>query len=109
LDQMQQLAVGWNGYSAPVPSRVALLTARSFLSTLLNEKYEPSRVAPSAVGGVGITHKRNGRRVYGEVFNSGDGYALFSANASAPQSERIKPEPDRFRELIRRIREYLDA
>jgi hypothetical protein len=109
LDRMCQLKEGWNGYSAPVPSRTAIVTARDFLEALSETSLEPSRVAPSVEGGVGITHKKAGRRVYVEFFNNGAICALFSDNSSAPKSERVAPYRDRFRELAARIREYLDA
>ena len=109
LDQMRRLQEGWNGYSAPAPSGAAILTARSFLSNLLKEHYEPSRLAPSAVGGVGITHKKEKRKVYVEFYNKGEVCALFSDNESSPLSKRIEPGYNEFRALIEEIRDYLDA
>ena len=109
LKQLQKLEAGWNGYSAPAPSNTAILTAQGFLSNILDKKIEPSRLAASAVGGVGITHKRNTKRVYVEFFNNGEISALFSDNESAPQSKRIKASYGRFRELIKEIQDYLDA
>jgi hypothetical protein len=109
LDQMELLKEGWNGYKAPVPSRAAITTARSFIESLKANQQEPARVAPSAVGGVGITHKNKGRRVYVEFYNKGEVCALFSDGISPPKSERINPDSERFRDLTRRIREYLDA
>jgi len=109
LEQLERLNEGWNGYSAPAPSKKAVVTARGFLSNILSEKIEPSRLAPSAVGGVGITHKRNKKRVYVEFFNNGEICALFSDNESPPQSKRIDPSYERFRELINEIQDYLDA
>ena len=77
LDQMERLEEGWNGYQAPAPSRAAIKTARGFLHSLDSETPEPSRVAPSAVGGVGVTHKKNRRRVYVEFYNEGMVCAFF--------------------------------
>ena len=93
---------------SPAPSNTAILTARGFLFNSLDKKIEPSRLAPSAVGGVGITHKRNKKRVYVEFFNNGE-ISLFSDNESALRSKRIKSSYDRFRELIKEIQDYLDA
>lgn len=109
LDKMERLEEGWNGYSAPAPSALAIRTARRFLSRLLAEPYEPTRVAPSSVGGVGFTHKKGNRRVYVEFFNDGQVYALFSDNEVAPRSQRVQPDFHQFRELIGQIKGYLDA
>lgn len=109
LDKMERLEEGWNGYSAPAPSALAIRTARRFLSRLLAEPYEPTRVAPSSVGGVGFTHKKGNRRVYVEFFNDGQVYALFSDNEIAPRSQRVQPDFHQFRELIGQIKGYLDA
>jgi hypothetical protein len=38
--------------------------ARSFVDTSLKEKYELKRVAPSVVGGIGITQRNQNKRVY---------------------------------------------
>lgn len=109
LDRMRQLKQGWDGYSAPIPSHVAIVSARDFLSALTEANLQPSRVAPTVQGGVGITHKKKGRRVYVEFFNNGVVCALYSDNSSMPRSERVIPYRDRFRELTRKIRDYLDA
>jgi hypothetical protein len=109
LDWIQKLESGWNGYSSPAPSRTAVVTARRFLASLLAKAYEPYRIAPSAEGGVGITHKRKNRRVYVEFFNDGEVFALFSDGESEPRSERVNQDADQFRDLIAKIREYLDA
>jgi hypothetical protein len=106
LDAMRQLQDGWNGYGAPAPSNAAIVIARSFLS---NQRIaRPFRVAPSAAGGVGITHKRNKRRVYVEFYNNGEVCALFSDDSSAPEVETIKPYAIQFEQLAKRIREFLD-
>lgn len=109
LERMPLLHEGWNGYSAPAPSRVAITTAEMFLSSLLTLGLEPTRLAPSAVGGVGITHKKNGHKVYLEFYNSGDVCVLFSDGVAPPQTRRIEPSPSEFLALAREIRVYVDA
>lgn len=109
LDRMSGLHSGWNGYEAPVPSSTAIATARGFLAHLLKEKYEPSRVAPSAEGGVGLAHKSGNRRVYVEFFNDGAVYALFSDSETPPSSRRINVGFQEFRDLVVQIKDYLDA
>ena len=109
LEQLRNLGENWDGYATPAPSGTAIVTARSFLSSVLEVDFEPSRLAPSVAGGVGITHKKRGRRVYVEFFNDGEVCALFSDGETAPKSRRVTPEYDHFQDLAREIREYLDA
>jgi hypothetical protein len=109
LEQLSSLSQGWNGYDAPPPSNGAINTAKGFLTHLLGGDKGPSRLAPSAVGGVGITHKNNNRRVYVEFFNDGGACVLFSDNETVPESIRVTPGYMEFRELVEQIRAYLDA
>ena len=71
LEAMRQLQDGWNGYESTAPSNAAIVMARSFLSNQ-RDITRPSRVAPPAAGGVGVTHKHNRRRVYVEFYNNGE-------------------------------------
>ena len=107
--QLTQLRDGWNGYDAPAPSAKAILTAQGFVETLLSQKYEPKRVAPSAVGGVGITQRNRNKKVYVEFFNDGKVFALFSDGNSEPVSKEIIPGHQAFKALIKEMQEYLDA
>ena len=107
--ELSKLKDGWNGYDAPAPSEQARLTARSFVDILLKEKYEPKRVSPSAVGGVAVTQRKNNRKVYVEFFNDGTVFALFSDGSSEPVSKEIVPGYQSFKNLVKEMREYLDA
>ena len=64
LVQLRHLQDGWNGYAAPAPSERAIDTANSFIDILVRAKYEPKRLAPSAVGGVAVTQRSGNRKVY---------------------------------------------
>src|SRR6478735_5211706 len=57
---------GCNRYSAPAPNRQAVDRARRFWEVMKEEGQQPTRVAASAVGGVGITQRRGERMVYVE-------------------------------------------
>jgi hypothetical protein len=109
LSKLSQLQEGWNGYAAPAPTEEAILTARSFVDTLLQEQYEPNRLAPSAVGGVGVTHRKGSKSVYVEFYNDGRVLALFSDELSEPEIKRIEPCLNSFLMLIAQMRGYLDG
>src|SRR5262249_55611390 len=109
FSRLGELREGWNGYAAPAPSETAVLAAKRFVDLLLREDYEPSRLAPSAVGGVGVTHRHGGKSVYVEVYNDGRVLALFSDDVTEPVIKRIEPDVQSFRELIVGMRGYLDG
>src|SRR6185437_5938648 len=71
LDAMSALQRGWNGYDAEPPSALAIATARNYLGHLSAEQLSPTRVAPSVVGGVGVTCRKADHRVYVEFYNDG--------------------------------------
>ena len=108
VDSLAALGEGWNGYDAPAPSELSRETAKRFLSQL-GQRGEPARVAPSAEGGVGVTHRAGRRRVYVEFFNDGEVCALFSDDDSPPVSKSVPPDFLGFRNLIDEIRNYLNA
>lgn len=109
LDSLRFMRKGWDGYDAPPPTDRAIRLAQSFISRLLEEKYEPSRLAPSVIGGVGVTHRSERRKVYVEFFNDGKVYALFSDGISEPRTKSVEPGYRSFQGLIGEMREYLDA
>jgi hypothetical protein len=106
---ISRLREGWNGYTAPAPTERAILIAKSFVDTLLREKYEPRRLAPAAVGGVGVTQRNGNKSVYVEFYNDGRVLALFSDDVSEPTIKRIEPGYQSFKRLIAEMRDYLDA
>ena len=109
FERLSRLREGWNGYAAPAPTEQAILMAKSFVDTLLREKYEPKRLVPSAVGGVGITHRHGDKNVYVEFYNDGRVLALFSDDVSDPEIKRIEPSLKSFKTLIAEMRDYLDG
>ena len=109
LSKMKNLRSGWNGYSAPVPSEIAILTARGFISSLIRGRQEPKRVTPSAVGGVGVTQRNANKKVFVEFFNDGKVFVLFSDGRSEPVSKEVLPSLKSFKDLTTEMQEYLNA
>jgi hypothetical protein len=100
---------GWNGYAAPAQSKLAIGLAKSFVDILLHEKYEPRRLAPSAVGGVGATRRNGDRSVYAEFYNDGRIPAPLSDDVNELEIKKIEPSDQSFKKLIVEMRDYLDA
>jgi hypothetical protein len=104
------LRKGWNGYSALPPSKVAIRLAADFLSGLTVEDMAPSRVAPSVVGGIGITFTRGNRKAYLEIQNNGSAYLLLCEGDEEPDVQPVPADQEGFsREVVRLVRDYLNA
>ena len=104
------LQIGWNGYGASPPSPKAASLALSALGALHGTLAAPDRLAPSAVGGVGITYRRGNRKAYVECCNSGQIVLLVSdADAEQLQTCKIEPTAEGFFNLPNVIKEYLDG
>ncbi|MBI2433682.1 MAG: hypothetical protein HYV26_12520 [Candidatus Hydrogenedentes bacterium] len=67
IQHFNQLDDGWNGYQAPAPDISAINVAAQILKRI---SVCPARVAPSAVGGVGITFWAANHEVYVEIKNT---------------------------------------
>ncbi len=101
LDSFAELVSGWDGYKAEPPSQGVIFDAKCFL---LSINQPPSRVAPSVVGGVGITFRKDGRKAYLELTNTGAVSLLLSDGVSDPHAEPVAlGDPA----LTGKIREYL--
>lgn len=71
LESCKNLLTGWDGYSASPPMTTALLLAKQFLMYSISNGLIPSRVSPSVIGGIGITYRKNSKKVYVEFNNNG--------------------------------------
>jgi len=109
LDGFAELEEGWNGYSAPAPEPASLSAARAFLAVMRQADYPPTRLAPSAMGGVGITRRQGGRKVYVEFYNDGTAHALFSSGQAGMHTRPVPGDPDGARAFLAEMRAYLDG
>jgi hypothetical protein len=109
LKSFLSLTEGWNGYNAPPPSWIAVRNAALFLSAMDAANQVSSRIAPSAMGGVGITCSRDGRKVYVEFYNQGTAHVLFSRGRAGMSTQPLRVDLEAFQELIGKIQEYLNG
>jgi hypothetical protein len=109
LDGFATLSEGWNSYAAPAPAPPAIAAARSFLTLLQREQYLPTRIAPSVMGGVGITHRQDGRKVYVEFYNDGTAHALFSSGREGMDTRKVSTDTAGLRQLLVDMRNYLNG
>src|SRR5690242_7316015 len=89
LESCRSLTDGWNGYSAAAPALTAIENAAAFLKAMQQAGCEPTRVAPSAMGGVAITRWNDSRKVLVELYNDGRTFALFSTQPSDMSVKQI--------------------
>ena len=109
IEGMKELNAGWDSYSAEPPSMLALHYATEFLYALFSSDIEPARIAPSVVGGVGITVKNAARKVYVEFYNDGMTHALYAKKGQEPFSYPVRTENNGFRSLTAEIQQHLHA
>jgi hypothetical protein len=103
LDDLSGLRDNWNRYSSPAPSEAAVQVARLFLQVLAEEGRQPTRVAPSAVGGVGVTLRRGDRMAYVEFYNNGTAHALLTDEDSEGETIAVEPKREGYKRLLRRM------
>ncbi len=108
FDRMSRLRDGWNSYSAPAPTPVAIGNAKKLLTQASVGRMIPQRLEPSAMGGVGVTFAAGSREVVVEFYNAGNAHALFSDN----ETERLDTAPvatsfDGYNRLLEEVRRYL--
>ena len=110
LASCKTLKEGWNGYTAPVPADRALESAGHFLAAMRVSRVVPTRVGPSAMGGIAVTRKVGDRKVLIELYNDGRVFALFSDRRSDELPvEELTDAPASFPAFIAKMREYLDG
>ncbi len=110
LDDCLSLTEGWNGYAAPAPNEQSVRNARCFLEALQDAECEPTRIAPSAMGGIAITRKSGDRKVFVEFYNDARAYALFSDRTS--NDMRVEPlniDPSSISSFLVAMRDYLNG
>jgi hypothetical protein len=108
LENFRTLKKGWDGYNAAPPDAKPLGFASDFLDVLRRNRYVPSRLAPSVVGGVGMTFRKQSRKVYVEFSNKGTVHALFSDGVTDPVVQKVAPDLPGYRALFAKTRAYLD-
>lgn len=108
LASFRSLKKGWDGYKATPPDLKPVHLVSGFLDLLRQNRYLPSRLAPSVVGGVGVSFRKGGLKVYVEFSNKGTVHALFSDGVSEPVVKQVMPDSAGYRALVATTRAYLD-
>lgn len=109
LESCRSLSDGWNGYTAAAPAITAIDNAEAFLRAMQQAGCEPTRVAPSAMGGIAITRRNDRKKVLVEFYNDGRAFSLFSTPPSYMNVKQVPLNAASFAAFIGEIQEYLDG
>ena len=105
LDEYRKLKPGWDSYRARVPNDYSIDAAKDVLRVLKAHDIEPTHVAASVIGGVGITIRQSKKRlVFIESQNHGRTYIVLGNGEDCDVAPITIAEPDGW---INRIREHL--
>lgn len=108
LDAISLLPHGWDSYSAPAPSIVAVQNAKGLVNEADRFGMLPIRVEPSAMGGVGVRFSNGDREVVVEFYNKGSAHALFAGDVTGDmRTEPISTDLAGYQRFLGEVRTYL--
>ena len=103
------LLVGWNSRRSPAPTPPAIEAAGFLVRMMVEQDLEPTRLAPSAVGGVGVTRRAGERVAYVECYNDGSVHAIFSDDKSEGETHRVRVDRPGVMHFLDRMGAYLNG
>lgn len=106
LGSLRELASNWNGYGAEAPNEVALEAATLILTELGMVNLQPSRILPSAAGGVSICFFQSKKYAELECYNTGESVAIIK---NTKTNWRDVWEVDSPVDAVRKIKNFLDG
>jgi hypothetical protein len=109
LAALRGLQPGWNKRGAAAPSELAITNAEALVEAMARRGRVPTRVAASAVGGVGVTRRQGSRMAYAELYNDGSACALFADDDSEGATFPFSTDPDGLHQILDRMEAYLDG
>jgi hypothetical protein len=109
LENLLALKDGWNRHGAAAPSLIAIGNARDVIELLVKDEQPPTRIASSAVGGVGVTRQVGDRLVYLEIYNEGKACALFADNSGDERVVELETPNYTLKVLLEGMKAYLHA
>ena len=107
LDAFSSLETGWDSYEAPAPSAEVISAAEGFLEFLRNAENAPTRLTPSAVGGVAFSFRNGTKEAFVEFRNTGNAHAAFTDAASEPEVMKVRQDSTGYSELMALVASHL--
>ncbi|MBU0514869.1 MAG: hypothetical protein KJ621_08865 [Proteobacteria bacterium] len=109
LNEFRSLDDNWNEYGSEAPNELALAAAREVLIVLQKVGLAPSRLAPSAEDGVGISFYKGNKYANIECFNDGEIWATISDPPKEAEIWQLSISPEDIRLSVEKIGSFLDA
>ena len=108
LDAISLLPHGWDSYSAPAPSIVAVQNAKALVNEADRFGMLPIRVEPSAMGGIGVRFSNGDREVVVEFYNLGSAHALFADDVTGDmRTKPVSTDLAGYQRFLSEVRTYL--
>ncbi len=107
IDRLGKLASGWNSYDADPPNSTSIYWAQIVLEILSEASFYPSRIAPSAEGGVGFIFAKDNLYADIECLNTGEILAVTSSGQARPYVWSVSPDRGEIKRSLEQIRVYL--
>jgi hypothetical protein len=109
LDTCATLADNWDSYGAAKPEKHSIEATGRFLQRLFAELFMPSRVIPSAEGGMAVYFNSENKTAYLEYRNSGEVIlAMFDDHSDPIIVELTEDDADESR-AVSLIRSYITS
>jgi len=106
--RLRNLELGWDGYAAAPPTSRSLIRALSTLQRLLSLRFLPSRIIPSAEGGVALCYSYLDSFAQLELLNSGETVVVSYRGAAVPEAWEISDSEQETKKLVRRLQSFFD-
>lgn len=97
----------WDSYAAPAPGRISIANAIRVLDLLEPLNLDPTRILPSAEGGVGICFVRGDRYADIECSNEGEILGVYYVGAQMPVLLETDATDASVNTALERIRDHI--
>lgn len=109
LTQTSMLQQGWDTYGAEPPNEMARVLAARVLALLEVAVLPPTRLLPSAEGGIALAFARGNGRAEIEIYNTGEIAAVAYSGDDEPTAWDLDESDAAIKSTIERIRVHLSA
>lgn len=108
IKQLEALRSDWNGYNSEPPNISSVYWATIIVDRLYENSLRPSKIVPSAAGGIAVTFFSENKYADIEALNSGDIVALIKDKSNGTrQAWAVSAGDDDIQSAIDKIRNHI--